>query len=81
MLDLGAVGSPLDAATFVLVLVSLRYRYEPQFRTLAAAVVALARGYRVNADRLQSDLDVEERDVQGARIVACGGTEVGEGAA
>lgn len=64
-LDLGAVGSPVDVATFVLVLAMLVFRLRPRVQLVAAGVVALARGRDdVDDDHLAYELDVDERAVE-----------------
>jgi hypothetical protein len=63
-IDVGWLGSPIDVATFVVVLVTLGYEIRPRVDTLAAAVVALARqDHRVDDERLVSVLNVDEDDV------------------
>jgi hypothetical protein len=60
----GAVGSPVDVATLAVVLSLFVYELLPNQRQLAAAVVALARREpSVDDERLQSDLDVDEDEV------------------
>lgn len=76
--ELGAVGSPVDFATFVMVLVLLVHRVQPRIETTSAAVVALAeKEDHVDADRLRSELDVDDRDVEALRpkIVTDGGPD------
>lgn len=66
--DLGTIGSPVDVATFILVLAELIHRIRPKVQTLAAAVVALAEGRDdVDDDRLADELDVQEREVDAVR--------------
>lgn len=68
LVDIGAVGSPTDVATFVLVLVMLVLKFRPRIETLAAAVVALAeRRDDVDDDRLRDELDVADREVEALR--------------
>jgi len=64
-LDVGAVGSPVDVATFVLVLAMLVFQIRPKVQLAAAGVVALARGRDdVDDDRLMHELDVDESAVE-----------------
>jgi hypothetical protein len=64
-MDIGAIGSPIDAATFVLVLAMLVFRLRPRVQLTAAGVVALARGRDdVDDDRLAHELDVDESAVE-----------------
>ncbi|WP_251329575.1 hypothetical protein [Haloplanus pelagicus] len=68
MIDVGWLGSPVDVATFIVVLAMLMFRLRPRVETIAAAVVALAeRRDDVDDDRLRSDLDVDDRDVDALR--------------
>lgn len=65
IMDVGAVGSPVDVATFVMVLALLVFRVRPRLQLVAAAVVALARGRDdVDADYLAHRLGVDERAVE-----------------
>lgn len=76
MIELGAVGSPVDVATLLALLVVYRYDLRDRLDALAAAVVALARREPgVDADRLQDDLDVDDEAVDAVEptVVACGG--------
>jgi len=77
MIDVGWLGSPIDVATFIVATVVLVYEVRPDVDALAAAVVALARVEdNVDGDRVQSDLDVEDRDVRAyQRPVADGGSD------
>lgn len=60
----GGVGSVVDVATFVLVVVQLGIVTRGRVDSLAASVVALARGRDdVDEDRIQADLEVADRDV------------------
>lgn len=81
LLDLGAVGSPVDVATFVLVLGLIGYEVRPRQATLAAAVVALARQVRpVDHEHLQAELDVPDREIEQLEptvIAADGGRDDG----
>jgi hypothetical protein len=62
---LGSVGSPIDVATFVLVLTMVVFRLRPRVQLVAAGVVALARGRDdVDDDRLAYELDVDEQAVE-----------------
>lgn len=64
-IDPGLVGSPLDFATFVLVLVLYERRVREPLATMKASVVALARPREdVDDDQLQSELEVDDRDVE-----------------
>jgi len=64
----GAVGSVVDLATFVLVLVLLVLRFRPRIATIAAAVVALAeRRDDVDDDRLRAELPVDDDEVAALR--------------
>lgn len=68
LIDVGWLGSPVDVGTFIIVLAMLVFRLRPRVKTIAAAVVALAeRRDDVDDDRLQSELDVEQRDVEALR--------------
>lgn len=68
MIDVGWLGSPVDVGTFVLVSILFVYRMKPRVALLAAAVVALAeRRDDVDDDRLQDDLDVDDREVDALR--------------
>jgi hypothetical protein len=68
VIDPGAVGSPVDVATLVVVLVLVILRIRPRVETLAAAVVALAeRRDDVDDDRLREELDVDDREVDSLR--------------
>lgn len=68
LIDVGWLGSPVDVATFVVVLAMLVFRFRPRIETVAAAVVALAeRRDDVDDDRLRSDLEVDDRDVDALR--------------
>lgn len=72
---LGAVGSPADLATLVVVLGVLRRR----LRWMAAGIVANAQeNTHVDDDRLQAELGVGEDVVDAVRpVVVCGGEEEG----
>lgn len=68
LIDVGWLGSPVDVATFVVVVTMFVYRYRPRLETVAAAVVALAEQRNdVDDDRLQSELEVDRRDVEALR--------------
>jgi len=68
MIDVGWLGSPVDVATFIVVLATLVYQIRPRVETVAAAVVALAeRRDDVDDDRLRDDLDVDDRAVDALR--------------
>jgi hypothetical protein len=68
LIDVGWLGSPVDVATFVVVLAMLVFRLRPRVETVAAAVVALAeRRDDVDDDRLRADLEVDDRDVDALR--------------
>jgi len=75
-LEIGAVGSPADVATFILVGI-LGLRYHPRVKTMSAALVALAEGRPdVDHERIMADLEVEARDVDAVRpTVTDGGGE------
>lgn len=62
--DVGWLGSPIDLATFVMVLVTFVYQIEPQMKRIAFAVVALAKA-DPHVDELQvaRDLDVDPSHV------------------
>lgn len=77
---IGPVGSITDVVTLLVVTIHLGVTVRSQISTLAAAVVALARQHQdVDDDRLQSDLDVDDRDVEAVEttIIACGGRDQG----
>lgn len=64
----GTIGSPLDAATFVMVFMLLVFRLRPRLATVAAAVVAIAeREPHVDDDRLADELSVDDREVEALR--------------
>jgi hypothetical protein len=68
IVDPGAVGSPVDVATLVVVLVLVILRIRPRVETLAAAVVALAeRRDDVDDDRLRDELEVDDKEVESLR--------------
>jgi len=68
MLPAVPVGSLTDLATLVVVLVHLGLRVRPRLATIGAAVVALAAEHKdVDDDRLRSELDVDEREVESLR--------------
>jgi len=68
LIDVGWLGSPVDVATFIVVLAMLVFRLRPRVETVAAAVVALAeRRDDVDDDRLRDDLDVDDRAVDALR--------------
>ena len=67
-IDISAVGSPIDVATFIFVLATFVYELRPRSKKQAAAVVGLARQHReVDDDRLQDELDVDEDAVEAIR--------------
>lgn len=77
---IGSVGSPVDVATFILVLVILVLRFRPRIATIAAAVVALAEGREdVDDDRLRADLPVDDDEVAAlrTRVITDGGQPQG----
>jgi len=80
MIEIGAIGSPIDAATFVAVLVMLRYEIRADLGKVAAAVVALAREHRgVDHEQLRADLDVPEHEIDAIRpTILDGGGEDSE---
>lgn len=64
MLGVPPLGSVVDVATFVLVSVKIVYDYRPRLRDVGAGLVAVAEQLpHVDDDAIQSDLDVERRDV------------------
>lgn len=68
LVDVGWLGSPVDVATFFVVLYGLRHRLAPRLDTVAAGVVALAEGEtHVDDDRLADELDVSDREVDALR--------------
>lgn len=68
MMELGAIGSPIDVATFIAVVVLFRYEVARDVETMAAGLVALARGDRgVDHELLASELEVDDRDVDRMR--------------
>lgn len=70
-IEAGVVGSPVDVATFILVLVVIVKDLRPDIATVSAAVVALAESDpEVLDDRLASELDVDDIDVDALRPVA-----------
>lgn len=70
MMEVGAIGSPVDVATFLAVMGHLVLRIRPRVATLAAGLVALAEG-RDDVDdvRLAKKLDVDDRAVESLRPV------------
>ena len=80
MMELGAIGSPIDAASFVLLVVLFRYELSADLDSLAAAVVALAREHRgVDHEQLRADLDVPEHEIDAIRpTILDGGGEDSE---
>lgn len=70
-MEVGAVGSPVDVATFVAVALLLVARVRPRVATVAAAVVALAEG-RSDVDDVQlaDRLDVDDVEVERLRPLA-----------
>jgi len=80
MLDPGVIGSPADVGTFVLVLYGLKNEIRSRMNTLAAGIVALAASEpTVDEDRLKSELDVEDDDIDAVRPrVYCGGQPLDE---
>jgi len=65
LLDVGWLGSAVDVATFIVVVMTYVHEVRPRVDKTAAGVVALAHQVRgVDADRLASDLDVEDRDIR-----------------
>ena len=63
LIGIGILGSVTDLATFLAVLIGI-HRLRDTVDTLAAGVVAVAREHhRVDDDSLQSELDIEDRDV------------------
>lgn len=71
----GAVGSPADLATLLLVVAKFAHDIDPRLDTISAAVVALASGRRdVDHERLQHDLGVDDVAVDAVRpTIADGG--------
>jgi hypothetical protein len=68
MIDVGAVGSPVDVATFVGVMLLVVYRLKPKVETQSAAIVALAeRRDDVDDDRLRDELEVDDQAVDALR--------------
>lgn len=68
IIDVGWLGSPVDVATFVVVLAMLMFRFRPRVETIAAAVVALAEQRDdVDDDRLRDELEVPDREVAALR--------------
>lgn len=68
VLDVGWLGSPVDVATFIVVLAELVYRVRPRVATLAAGLVAVAEGRDdVDDDRLRDELDVDDSAVDALR--------------
>jgi hypothetical protein len=72
---LGLVGSPIDVATFVGLIV-MYARQSARVDTTAAGLVALAECERhVDDDRLQDELDVDDREVAAIRPTIVDGGE------
>lgn len=64
MIDPGVVGSPTDVATLLVVLWLVRGPIQGRIDQLGAGVVALARRRDdVDDERLQAELEVDDRDV------------------
>lgn len=64
MLDVGSVGSPVDVATLLVVLVTFVHELRPVNKLQSAAIVALARLHgNVDDEQLASRLEVDDRDV------------------
>jgi hypothetical protein len=79
-IDPGWLGSPVDVATFVVVVTLFAYELRPRVRTLAAAVVALARRTDdVDDDRLVAELDVDETEVAALETTIVRKDEGGDG--
>lgn len=63
-IDPGAVGSPVDVATLLVVLVTLVHEIRPRNRLQSAAIVGLARLQEdVDDEQLAARLEVDDRDV------------------
>lgn len=76
IIDPGWLGSPIDVATFIVVVVGLVVDVRPKLKTIAAALVALARRERgVDDEHLQAELGVDDRDVEQVEptVIDCGG--------
>ncbi len=68
LVDVGWLGSPVDVATFVIVLTMLVFRLRPRLETVAAGLVALAECRDdVDDDRLRDELDVDDSAVESLR--------------
>ncbi|WP_148040758.1 hypothetical protein [Halosegnis longus] len=79
MIDAGWLGSPVDVATFFVVLVGFAHGIRPDLDALAAAVVALAREEDgVDGDRVAADLEVSNRDVRQYQHPVTDGGERGD---
>jgi hypothetical protein len=79
-IDPGWLGSPVDVATFFVVVTLFAYELRPRVRTLAAAVVALARRTDdVDDDRLVAELDVDEKEVAALETTIVRKDEGGDG--
>lgn len=77
--DPGWLGSPTDVATFLAVIAMFVYELRPAQQTLSAAVVALAREHlSVDADSLQDELDVDDREVEAVRTTIVNGVSGGD---
>jgi hypothetical protein len=67
MVDPGVVGSPTDVATLIVVAIGL-FRTQQKLKTVAAGQVAIARDAPgVDDERIQSELDVDDRHVEAVR--------------
>lgn len=74
MIDVGWLGSPVDAATFVVVFVAIVKDLRPRLEDNEAATVANARHTPgVDADHVQKDLDVVDRDADAYEVATDGG--------
>jgi len=73
VIDPGWLGSPVDVATFLVVLYGMRHEIQPRLDVLAAGVVALAEEEtRVDGDRLAAELNVEDGEVDALRpVILC----------
>lgn len=68
LIDVGWLGSPVDVATFIVVVTMLLFRLRPRIETVAAGVVALAECRDdVDDDRLRDELDVDDTAVESLR--------------
>jgi hypothetical protein len=78
IIGIGSVGSAVDVATLIVVLVGFGARLRPRLETVSAGLIALAqREPGVDDARLADELDVDQRQVRAmeTKIIETGGDE------